>query len=66
MSISAGQQSDPVSLSLFLSLTHTYIVFLILSSIIFYPKILDVIPCAIQYENPLLLAKQTFYVVKVI
>ena len=39
--ISIVQQSDPVS--------HTYIhFFLILSSIVVYPKRLDIVPCAVQ------------------
>ena len=28
--------------------THTYILFLILSSILFYPKRLDIVPCAVK------------------
>ena len=41
MPISALQQSDPV--------THIYtFLFLILSSIMVYPKRLDVVPCAVQ------------------
>ena len=30
--------------------THTYIPFLILSSLMFYPKRLDIVPCAIQQD----------------
>ena len=29
---------------------YTYILFLILSSIMFYPKRLDIVPCAIQQD----------------
>ena len=42
MSISAAQQSDLV--------IHLYILFLILSSILFYPKRLDRVPCAVQCD----------------
>ena len=30
--------------------THTHILFLILSSIMFYPKRLDIVPCALQQD----------------
>ena len=43
LSISAVQQSDPV--------IHIYILFLILSSITFYHKRLDIVPCAIQQDS---------------
>ena len=42
VSFSAAKHSDPV--------IHIYTLFLILSSITFYPKILDIVPCAVEWE----------------
>ena len=44
LSISAVQQSDPVYVY-----THTFF-FLMLSSIMFHHKCLDIVPCAVQQD----------------
>ena len=50
LSIFAVQQSDPVIHIYMYIYTLTYVLFLILSSILFYHKRLDIVPCAVQQD----------------